>query len=149
MMLKIHKFLVNLYIRLAGVRFYSCELEPTEKPFRKFIVKTLHGYEITFTFHKEKRHFIKYLFRNIKKCDCTIYAVTAHFDELAPETVRSYNSMRIFVNDSAFFLSNENTIVQTLLRVYLDYLLHEMKSCIKGNTREVDKVDNITEDINN
>lgn len=148
-MLNIHKLIVNLYIHLAGVRFYSCQLEPVEKPFRKFIVKTLHGYEIMFSFHKEKRHFIKYFFKSLKKRDCTIYAVTAKFDDVAPETVRAYNSMRIFVNDSTFFLSNEDAIVQTLLKVYLDYLLHEMSTCAKNNIQEVDKVDNITEDKTN
>lgn len=145
MLSKLRQFLINIYIHLAGVRFYSSDTIPIKEEFRKFIVKTLHGYQITFTFYKEKRNFIQYYFKSLKKRSCIVYVVSATFDEEAPESVKTYNNMRIFVNDSSCFLSNENEIVKILLHVYLDYLLHEMRTCIRKNTREVDKVDNITE----
>lgn len=145
MLSKLRNFLVNFYIHISGVRFYSSDTLPIKEEFRKFIVKTLHGYQITFTFYKERRTFIQYCFKNLKKRACTVFVVAAVFDDEAPESVRQYNNMRIFVNDSSFFLSDENAIVMALLHVYLDYLLHEMRSCIVINTTEVDKVDNIQE----
>lgn len=126
MLAKLRSILVSIYIHLAGVRFYSTETLPVKQDIRKFVVKTLHGYEITFTFYKEKLNFTQYVFRSLRKRNCTIYAVTAHFDKLAPESVRRYNSVRIFVRDSLLFLSDEDSIIMTLLNVYLDYLLHEM-----------------------
>mgnify|MGYP003396825322 CR=1 FL=1 len=143
MLAKLRNLLVSVYIHLAGVRFYSSETLPIKAEFRKFIVKTLHGYQITFTFYKEKRNFIQYYFKTLKKRACVVYVVSAAFDDAAPESVQRYNNMRIFVDDSSFFLSDENAIVMALLDVYLDYLLQEMRTCIDRNTQEVDKVDNI------
>jgi hypothetical protein len=145
MLSKLRNLLVRIYIHLSGVRFYSSKTLPIKEEFRRFIVKTMHGYEITFTFYKEKRNFIQYYFKNLKTRSCVVYVVSATFDDAAPELVRRYNNMRIFVDDSSFFLSDENAIVMVLLHVYLDYLLHEMRTCINQNTREVDKVDNITD----
>lgn len=138
MLAKLRKFLVNIYVHLAGVRFYSSDTIPVKREFRKFIVKTLHGYEITFTFYKEKREFIKYFFKKLKRRHCTIYVVCATFDDKAPVSVKRYNNMRIFVNDSSLFLRDENIIVMSLLHVYLDYLLFEMRSCMKRNVKQVD-----------
>ena len=145
MLSKFKKYLINLYIHLAGVRFYSSDTIPIKREFRKFIVKTLHGYEINFTFYKEKRNFIKYFFKKMRRYQCTIFVVAAVFDDKAPESVRKYNNMRIFVNDSSFFLSDENIVVQTLLKVYLDYLLNEMRACMDKNIRQVEDRDKVTE----
>lgn len=142
MLAKLRSLLVSLYIHVAGVRFYSTETLPVKKDIRKFVVKTLHGYEITFTFYKEKLNYTQYVFRTLKRRDCTIYAVTAHFDRKAPERVRRYNSVRIFVRDSLLFLSDESAIIMTLLNVYLDYLLHEMND----NAQEIDPVTIIDRD---
>lgn len=147
MLAKLRKWLISVYIHLAGVRFYSSDTIPVKQEFRKFIVKTLHGYEITFTFYKEKREFIQYFFMKLKRQYCTIYVVCAVFDEKAPSSIKQYNNMRIFVNDSSLFIFDENAIVQTLLHVYLDYLLHEMRSCMNRNTTPVDSVDKVAETI--
>lgn len=142
---KLIKFFLNIYIHLSGVRFYSSESLPIKDEFRKFIVKTLHGYEITFTFYKEKRTFIQYCFKKMKKRSCMIYVVSSAFDDNAPELIKRYNNMRIFVDNSSFLLFDENAIVMTLLDVYLDYLLHEMRHCIDSNTKEIDKIDKVVD----
>lgn len=147
MLAKLCKWLISVYVHLAGVRFYSSDTIPVKQEFRKFIVKTLHGYEITFTFYKEKREFVQYFFGNLKRQYCTIYVVCAVFDDKAPESIKQYNNMRIFVNDSSLLIFDENVIVQTLLHVYLDYLLHEMRACMDYNTKPAGPHDEVAETI--
>jgi hypothetical protein len=123
---RLRLFAAYLYIHIAGVRFYSTESFPVEKDIRQFIVRTLHGYEIKFTFYREKLNFTKYVFKRLKKCESTIYVISAQFDERAPEVVRRYNSVRIFVRPSFTCFLSETTIIKVLLNVYLDYLLNEL-----------------------
>lgn len=130
MLSRLRRLLVSFYIHVAGARFYSSESLPVTRPIRTLEVKTLHGYDISFSFYKESVSFTQYFFRHLKKRNCTIYAVRACFDENAPESVKKFNSVKIFVRDSLLFITDESSIVMALLDVYLDYLLYDMQSSI-------------------
>lgn len=126
MLAKFRSWCVSVYVHLTGVRFYSTDTLPVNTDIQKFIVKTLHGYSITFTFYKEKLKFSSYSFKKLKFSLSTIYVVKAEFDSSAPPIMLNYNSVRIFVGRHFVYLFTEEIIIQTLLNVYLDYLLNEM-----------------------
>lgn len=137
MLSKLKGLIFSLYIHVVGARFYSSETLPVKEPIRTLEVKTLHGYEISFSFYKESVSFTQYFFRQLKKRRLTIYAIRANFDHNAPEAVKKFNSVRIFVRDSVLFLSDESQIVMALLNVYLDYLLYEMQAEQLNEAKEV------------
>lgn len=136
MLSQIRRFLVSFYIHVAGARFYSSEALPVSQPIRTLEVKTLHGYDISFSFYKENISFTQYFFRRLKKRNCTIYAVRACFDENAPESVKRFNSVKIFVRDSLLFITDESSIVMALLDVYLDYLLYDMQTEMNAGVKD-------------
>ena len=128
MLAKLRGWCVSVFLHLTGVRFYSSETLPVNNDIQKFIVKTLHGYEITFTFYKEELNFMRYSFKRLRRYHSTVFVATVKFDDKAPLTMTKYNNVRIAVGDFFVRLFTTEIIVQTLLNVYLDFLLDEMVS---------------------
>ena len=122
---KIKKLFVYACIYLAGLRFYSCDPLNAKQEFRKFVVRTFHNYELTFTFYKERREFITYFFKKIKRKQYTVFEVVASSGDDRHAHIQKYNSMRIFISDNTLIFSNEDITVMALLKVYIDYVLSE------------------------
>lgn len=128
MLAKFRGWCVSIFLHLTGVRFYSSETLPVSTDIQKFIVKTLHGYEITFTFYKEELNFMRYSFKRLRRYHSTVYVATVKFDDKAPVIMTKYNNVRIAVGDFFVRIFTNEVIIQTLLNVYLDFLLSEMNS---------------------
>lgn len=126
MLAKIRSWCVAVFLHLTGVRFYSTETLPVKTDIQKFIVQTLHGYEITFTFYKEELNFLRYSFKHLRHFHNTVYVVSVKFDDKAPVGMSRYNTVRIAVGDFFVKVFSDEIIIQTLLNVYLDFLLGEM-----------------------
>ena len=115
-----------LYIYFVGIRFYDSTITPTTENTDKIIIKTFSGYDITFYFFKEKVNYIHYYLGRNKKAEATIYVITADFGEKAPESIKRYNSVRLWVNDSSIFVSDPKTVNRLLLNAYLDFISNEL-----------------------
>jgi hypothetical protein len=122
----VKKWFAKLIVHIAGIRFYSTEFIPIKKDIQQFVVKTLHGYEIRFSFFREDMDFLQYIFGKIRKRKAIVYIVTANFEDRAPEEIKQYNTVRIFVNNRALALIGEYAITHSLLNVYLDFILAEL-----------------------
>lgn len=122
--------LIFLYIQITGVRFYTTIFQPETSDIRKLVVRTIYGYDIGFRFYKEEIKFTKYAFRRLRQYNNTVYVICATYDDSAPEAIKKYAGVKVYINAPYLLFCDEAAITQVLLEAYIDLILLEFQQTI-------------------
>jgi hypothetical protein len=124
------RLLFKLYLFHKGIRFYKTESTPRVPQFRTAVFQTVGNSQVEFHFYKEVCEDLIFKHGAIRSEKFIGYVIQAKLSNVLPEKLAAYNNLKFFFNTKNLILKDEDTICDTLLNIYLDFLRKELKSPI-------------------
>lgn len=121
------RFIIKLILFYKGIRFYKTECVPKYPEFKKAEFKTINDSSIVFYFYKEECEDLIFKRGRISNEKFVGYIIQAVFSEDIPPSVYKYNNLKFFFNINKLLVNDEDTIIECLLNIYLDFIKYELE----------------------
>ena len=114
--------LLHVYIRSSGVRFYKSSDIPSSALCGVLRIQMVFNYEISFHFHRSNIKYLIYHNRRLVERDSLIYTIDAIYPPEAPERLKKYSSVRLFVKNDGILFHDLDIVAEVLLSTYLKFV---------------------------